>query len=335
MRQSFVDGKRISLAVRGDAAKGFRLERRSSSPGEPVSTQYLDLQDKTAAAAFIEHDPYAVQLTNDYRAVLPVEDPREQHVAHATLPEFASDCENERELLLLMRGICQALGATQCFYHWFVLDEQAIDFETHDLLVGGAPAWAQRYVHQHWHLNDPAAAHARDEARPLRGSSLVSLPASHWLRQQAQAHGMRSNVFFPAHRRDDPMFGLLHVSTPLPPPQGEEPLWRHRRTFTGLADELLDWRVTRVRQELARRLSLSYTEVLALRLIERGGSARHVAEELKIGERAVYQLFLTINRKMDSRHIKSSASKAKRYGLLREAVFIFEQESSTLMTQMI
>lgn len=335
MRQSFVDGKRISLAVRGNATRGFRLERRSASPGEPVSTQYLDLQDSTAVAAFIEHDPYAPQLTNDYRAVLPLEAPQQQHPALGPQPEFASDCENERELLLLMRGICEALGASQCFYHWFVLDEQSIDFETHDLLVGGAPAWSQRYVHQHWYLNDPAAAHARDETRPLRGSALTSLPTSHWLRQQAQTHGMGSHVFFPAHRRDDPMFGLLHVSTPLAPPQGEDPLWRHRRTLTGLADELLDWRVTRVRQALARRLSLSSTEVQALRLIESGGSARHVAEELKIGERAVYQLFLTINRKMDSRHIRSSASKAKRYGLLREAVFMFEQNSSALMTQMI
>ena len=90
VRQSFVDGKRISLAVRGNATRGFRLERRSASPGEPVSTQYLDLQDSTAVAAFIEHDPYAPQLTNDYRAVLPLEAPQQQHPALGPQPEFAT-----------------------------------------------------------------------------------------------------------------------------------------------------------------------------------------------------------------------------------------------------
>lgn len=320
VRHCVVDSKRISLGVRGDAALGYGLERRCQSPGEPVSVQHVDLQESVTVAAFMEHDPYAHQLGNVYRAVLGALDHREYRPMEAARPRWASECENERMLLTLMRSICEASGATNCFYHWFVLDEQTGDFESHHLLVGGAPAWAQRYVHRHWYLNDPAVAHARDSTEPLRGSALVSLPADHWLNQQAHDHGLCSNVFFPAHRRDDTMFGLLHVSAPLPAPQGEEPLWQDHRLLRGLANELLEWRVMQLRQKLSREFSLSYAEVQALRLVAHGGSARNVAEELKIGERAVYQVFTAINRKMNSKHIKSSASKAKQWRLLGEGL---------------
>ncbi|WP_038753881.1 autoinducer binding domain-containing protein [Burkholderia sp. ABCPW 111] len=353
-RDGIVDGKRISLGVRGDALRGFVLERRCKSPGEPVSTQRVGLRDPAAVAAFVEHDPYAAQLGIDYRALLDVHRgadaaaPHGAHAAHdvrharaandaldasrtsertgaaaaaaapATQPEFAAECEHDGALLALMRRICASCGATQCFYHWFVVDEETDEFSTHDLLIGGAPAWAQRYVHQHWYLNDPAVAHARDNTQPLRGSTLAELPPDHWLNHYAQTQGLGSNVFFPAHRRDVSTFGLLHVATPLPAPQGEDMPWRNRRLLRGLANEMLEWRVVRRRRELAQELSLAAQDVLALRLVARGGGARHVAEELRLDERAVYQLFTAINRKMDSKHIKSSATKAKRLGLLAE-----------------
>ncbi|MBA3772355.1 MAG: autoinducer binding domain-containing protein [Ramlibacter sp.] len=320
VRHCVVDGKRISLSVRGNDKRGFRLERRCRSPGEPVSIQHLDLRDSGQVAEFIEHDPYADELGIEYRCVLGALGNRDAG-ANVPRPEFAFECENEGELAALMRSVCEACGATHCFYHWFVVDEQEeAEFESHHLLVGGPPAWAQRYVHQHRYLNDPAVAHAREDSQPLRGSALVSLAPEHWLNQDGRSHGLCSNVFLPAHRRDNSAFGLLHVSAPLAAPQGEEALWAHRRLLRGLADELLEWRVMRLRQELARELSLTYPEVLALRLVASGGSARHVAEELNLGEREIYQLFIAINRKMNSKHIKSSANKAKQYGLLAEAV---------------
>ncbi|AJX85568.1 autoinducer binding domain-containing protein [Burkholderia pseudomallei] len=360
-RVGIVDGKRISLGVQGDALRGFVLERRCKSPGEPVSTQRVGLRDPAAVAAFVEHDPYVVQLGIDYRALLDVHRAADDAGSHGAFavhdaryarpaseaggafrpaehagaapaasgvttasaasvaqPEFAVECEHDGALLALMRRICASCGATQCFYHWFVVDEDTGEFTAHDLLIGGAPAWAQRYVHQHWYLNDPAVAHARDNTQPLRGSALAELRSDHWLNHYAQTQGLGSNVFFPAHRRDVSTFGLLHVAAPLPAPHGEDALWRNRRVLRGLANEMLEWRVVRRRRELAQELSLAAQDVLALRLVARGGGARHVAEELRLDERAVYQLFTAINRKMDSKHIKSSATKAKRLGLLAE-----------------
>ncbi len=314
IRHGVVEGRRISLAVRGESSRGFLLERRSRGEGEPLSTQRIGACDAAAIAAFVEHDPYRLQLVNEYRAVLAALDPYPASAVRSAPPRFASECDDEGLLIDLMRRVCATYGATHCFFHLFFVDEDSGDVAAHDLLVGGAPAWAQRYVHEHWHINDPAAAHARDDTWPLRAASLSALPFDHWLKRQAPAHGLNGSVFFPAHRRDVPAFGVLHVDAP----QGDETLWQNRRLLRGLADELLEWQVTQRRRQLAGSLSLGAQEVLALSLVARGGGARHVAEELMLGERAVYQLFTAINRKMNCEHIKISANKARHLGLLSE-----------------
>ncbi|MCM2494311.1 helix-turn-helix transcriptional regulator [Burkholderia glumae] len=326
VRHGVTDGKQIALVARGSPRHGFVLERHRRAPGEPHSIQRINAGDRAALAAFVAHDPYAAQLGDEYRAVLDAlaaAEPAEGSgvaapaAAHAPerLPAYASECENDAELIALMRRITGACGAVQCFYHWFMYDERSGEVSAHQLLIGGDPAWAQRYVDRHWYLNDPAVAHAQDDTRPLRGSSLA-MPPGHWLNRQGPLHGMRSHQFHPAHRRDVATVGVLHVSTAAEPPGGEEALWAHRRPLRGLANELLEWQVLRRRRELAATLSLEARELRALRLVARGGSARHVAAELGVTERAVYQLFTAINRKLDSEHIKVSANKARQLGLL-------------------
>ncbi|WP_186162528.1 helix-turn-helix transcriptional regulator [Burkholderia gladioli] len=318
IRHGVVGGVRLSLVARGDAERGFVFERHRRAPGEPVSIQRLDAGERAALAAFVAHDPFAAPLANEYRAVL---DALETGLARAGAaprldePAYASECESDAELIALMRRVTAACDAAQCFFHWFVFDEPSGEPAVHHLLVGGDPAWAQRYTGGHWYLNDPALAAAREDTRPMRGSALA-LPAGHWLPRHGAAHGMGSHQFHPAHRRDVATVGVLHVSTPHPPPAGEDRLWAHRRQLRGLANELLEWQVLRRRRELADTLALEPREVQALRLVARGGNARHVAEELGVGERAVYQLFSAINRKLDTEHIRVSANKARQLGLL-------------------
>ncbi|AOJ73057.1 MULTISPECIES: helix-turn-helix transcriptional regulator [Burkholderia] len=318
-RNGVVGDKQISLRICGDAAQGYLLERHHAAPRQPSFVQRLDLFDGATVTSFIEHDPYSVELESLYRAVVGVpENTVESTEYKAIQPEFASECVSESGLLTVMRNTAAECGATNCFYHYFRIDEKTGNLKNHELLIGGTPVWAHRYVHRHWYLNDPAIAHARNDTRPLRASTLATLPSDHWLNQQTQLLGLASNVFFPAHRRDDDTIGLLHVSSSLPPAQGEEIIWRNRRTLRGLATEMLEWKVTAQRQMLAREMSLSRRELVALRLVGRGGNARHVAEELQLDEHAVYQLFTSINKKMNSSHIKTSANKAKQLGFLAE-----------------
>ncbi|ARK93203.1 autoinducer binding domain-containing protein [Burkholderia pseudomallei] len=318
-RSGVVGDRRISLRVCGEATQGYLLERYHAAPGEPSFVQRVNLFDDATIASFVEHDPYSAELESLYRAVIDVPKKALKFSGRETIqPEFASECVSESGLLTVMRNTILECGATNCFYHYFRIDEKTGNLKNHELLIGGTPVWSHRYVHRHWYLNDPAMAHARNDTRPLRASTLAPLPHDHWLNQQAQFLGLTSNVFFPAHRRDDDTIGLLHVSSSLPAAQGEEIIWRNRRTLRGLATEMLEWKVTAQRNTLAREMSLSHHELVALRLVGRGANARHVAEELKLQEHAVYQLFTSINKKMNSSHIRTSANKAKQFGFLAE-----------------
>ncbi|NIF74949.1 beta-lactamase family protein [Burkholderia sp. Ap-962] len=95
---------------------------------------------------------------------------------------------------------------------------------------------------------------------------------------------------------------------------------RHGEILYRRAQGLADREAGRpMREDTLFRLASVTKPIVALavlRLVARGGNARHVAEELGVGERAVYQLFSAINRKLDSEHIRVSADKARQLGLL-------------------
>lgn len=66
-------------------------------------------------------------------------------------------------------------------------------------------------------------------------------------------------------------------------------------------------------------MSLNHRELVALRLVDRGGNARHVAEELKLEEHAVYQLFTSINKKMNSGTSRRARKKRSSSAFWRKA----------------
>ena len=89
-----------------------------------------------------------------------------------------------------------------------------------------------------------------------------------------------------------------------------------RSFLRALAADLLDWRMMRQQIGLIRQFDLTREYLTILWVIDRGGEAQHVASELDISIGAVYRLFRKINEKMDCRHIRASAHKAKQLGLL-------------------
>lgn len=317
-RNCVVGTKRISLKVLGGAAQGFSLERHCSAPHEPTFIHRLNYEDATTIESFIKSDPYSMELRLHYRSILNIPDCTQ--AIRSASPSFSSDCSSESDLLTLIRRVCSEHGAATFFYHWLKFDNKTGDLDHHELLIGGAPAWAHRYVHQHWYLSDPIIEHARHDTRPVRLSALASSRGDHWLHHESKSLGLLSNVFFPAHRRNDDTLGVLHVSSPVAPPKGEGALWESRRIFRGFANEILEWKIIREYKTLAREINLNQHEVAALQLVVRGGNARHVAEELALQERDVHQLYSAINRKMNSTHIKISANKARRYGFLNSII---------------
>lgn len=314
-RRRTIGMRRISVSLVGTKAHGYLFERREDSPSRPISSMYVDPSDAVLMSEFIRADPLSIHLKDLYDGLWERIKRGEPSSKCAASQNFSSDCASELELMRLLANASRQYGAEFYFYHRFAVNDRTREIERHAILIGGSARWAHRYVENHWYLNDPILAHSLVETRPLRGSSVRGLSAGHWLLQQTAQYGVASNVFFPAHGRADGTIGLLHVGTSEAAPRGEEMLWHNRRVLRGLAAEIMDWYVERERREALGAWALTDAQLAALRLVARGGSARHVARELGMDERAVYRLFAKINHTMDCAHIKISANKAMKFGL--------------------
>lgn len=318
-RHVTIEQTQITFRLRRMHGAGFVLERESSSPHGFATTQLVPFGENQVTRTFIDGDPYSEKLQGAYHLLL---NEAVRHGAHSapaytSLPTNIAEASNEAQLFELVHRACAAAGADNWFYYWFTLDASEHDIVRQDILVGGNGAWPQLYTFRHGYLADPAVAYARADASPARRSSLYRLlPRDHWLNVDASAYEIQDGVFFPAHHRTRSTFGLLHVSTSVRDAKGEERLWGNRSFLRALAADLLDWRMMRQQIGLIRQFDLTREYLTILWVIDRGGEAQHVASELDISIGAVYRLFRKINEKMDCRHIRASAHKAKQLGLL-------------------
>lgn len=302
---------RLEVKLTRGSVSGDIVERKLFRDDE-VSTQYICIGDDANLKEFINGDPLVDVV--DYRRILA--DASEQVMSPDASPAGIEDCRNEADLLALIKRIGYKAGASHCFYHWFTADEQTAAIRTHDLLVGGSGAWAQRYVRYSRHLGDPAVEHARRNSAPLRDSGISTLSDNHWFHRESELLGIKSHIFFPAHRRSHTMFGMLHIGVCQSSPDGDSLPWENRNTLRALAGDLLDWRIERHIRNLILDLGLTPTELTALRLTAHGGTARHVGEHLGLDERVIYALFQGIDRKMGCRNIRASTKKAAHLGIL-------------------
>ncbi len=318
-RHVMIEQTRITFRLRRAPSAGFVLERESINSQGSATIQFVPFGENPVTRTFIDGDPYTEKLQGAYHLLLNEAERQSVHgasVGGARLANIA-DASNEAQLFEPVHRACAAAGAENWFYYWFTLDANEHDIVRQDILVGGNGAWPQLYTFRHGYLSDPAVAYARADASPARRSQLYRLlPRDHWLNVDASAYEIQAGVFFPAHHRTRSTFGLLHVSTSLREAGAEERLWENRPLLRALAADLLDWRMMRQQSGLIRQFDLTQEYLTILWVIDRGGEAQHVASELGISIGAAYRLFRRINEKMDCRHIRASAHKARQLGLL-------------------
>lgn len=160
--------------------------------------------------------------------------------------------------------------------------------------------------------------YARNEHFPVRGLGTFAGSGGSWLGAEAHQHGLLNHVFFPANRGggNGRVFGLLHVGSDAPAPQGEERIWQGQRELRGLAEELLDWPSIRFSRTATLQYGLSDSERIILEWIRRGGDARHAAADLSVTQRQVYRLYKSIKKKLGLDDIRACARMAADVGLL-------------------
>ncbi|MEQ5840620.1 autoinducer binding domain-containing protein [Paraburkholderia acidicola] len=308
----------IELSLLDCGASGFLLQRRHVRFDGSLAIQKIDATDGLRLDEFIEGDPHYDALTSAYRLLVSrLNEVKQNPTAANPLTGNVTDCQNELEVLRLMRQVCEGVGGTSCVYHWVRAPDDARRdgpvYDTHVVLASCPPAWIQAYERRM--AADPVMEYARDNNAPLRGFRQLNISDSAWLAGEAQLYGLRSNVFFPARRRDGELFGLLHVSSGDPAPEGEERLWQNQRVLRGLAEEMLDWPAIQYRRAAAQQYQLSETERAVLRWLHRGGDAAHAAADLHLTPKQVYRIYKAVKIKMGRDDIRACTRMAAEAGL--------------------
>jgi DNA-binding CsgD family transcriptional regulator len=220
------------------------------------------------------------------------------------------------EAMELLGTTARCLGATAAAFVSYV--EEPAGMRSYGLLLACDPLWPEDFGAEGWHSDDPWLRHASRRAEPAFASEIA-----------LDGHAERSFVESAARR------GFAHaliVPAPMPPSAARvgalylgfdsrdslEALGTgpDRPVMRGLAMELHDWWLGRMRAERLERWQLSDTEVDLLRREAAGQGSKAIANALDTEATAVDCRFQRIIAKMDTTTRRESARLAALYGVI-------------------
>ncbi|MCI0151813.1 LuxR family transcriptional regulator [Paraburkholderia sediminicola] len=316
--------ERVELSLSQDST----LTRRLIRSDDASFSQIVAIDSIDDLSDFATADPYETRLQGSYDrirqkclAAMGCDRMRQIETGDPiSLIGELSMCETEGALLSKVRTIVAGLGGMQFTYQWIRFNganpATGDSVETR-YLVGCRPAWTQQYIARLWYMNDPYVTYARTNVAPALASHVNVHRVDHWLVTEARMHGFVSGIVAPAHIHGHGLVGLLHVSNSIRVPAGESVLWDNRVLFRAMSSELLDWRVSQVRQDALAKYELSEQETHILRMLRDGASASHVAEQLGMSKHTVYKtIYQRITRKTGATRITDAVEKAAAHGLL-------------------
>ncbi|REE06542.1 DNA-binding CsgD family transcriptional regulator [Paraburkholderia sp. BL27I4N3] len=314
----------VELSLSQDSILTRRLIR---SDGASFS-QIVAIDRMDDLSDFATADPYQTRLEGSYdrirqKCVAAMGSERMKEVKTGDPVRLIGEismCATEGALLSKVRTIIASLGGMQFTYQWIRFNganPSTGDSVESRYLVGCRPAWTQQYIARLWYMNDPYVTYARKNVAPALASHVNVHRTDHWLVTEARMHGFASGIVAPAHIHGHGLVGLLHVSNSIRAPDGEGVLWDNRVLFRAISSELLDWRVSQVRQNALVKYELSEQETEILRMLRDGASASHVADQLGMSKHTVYKtIYQRITRKTGATRITDAVEKAAAHGLL-------------------
>lgn len=295
------------------------LEYQVTQPDKVVLSQAMNLENGDMLAEFMAADPYGDRLRGQYYALAQVYSEATQSGRRAeetARADFGIEAwTNEADLSSRIRSVVKRFGGEDFLFRWLRLDDKTNDIVEHRSLLGCHPGWIHRYMHRLWYLNDPYVEYAKRHTLPATGSQLQVGGDDHWTRRDAIEYGFRHVALFPAHSRTG-LIGMLQVTSAQASLVNAMLAGEMRMYLRQLVVELLDWRITKLRESAASRYGLDARDLSVLRTLKAGGTAPNVAASLGLSSRAVYGLFADINGKVGTAHITKAVAVAAASGLL-------------------
>lgn len=223
---------------------------------------------------------------------------------------------DEMEAVTLLAKAAQYLGAEAAAFVSFVRDDGS--HESYRFLLACDPVWCHEYEKHAWYANDPWLMYALNHSEPARASDIpLSSKQQRAVYALASQFGFRSAAIVPAPSSGAlSRVGVLCLGSNTPQFFEGEGFVNLKVAARGLAMELHEWWIQRIKRELIRNARLTDEDLALLKQERLGRGTKTIAAQLNTSPTAIDCRFQRVNQKLGVPNRKAAAMLAAEYGLI-------------------
>jgi DNA-binding CsgD family transcriptional regulator len=227
-----------------------------------------------------------------------------------------AEASDEPSVVDLLGKAARQLGADAAAFVSFIRDDGA--HESYRFMLACDPVWCHEYQRRGWYAQDPWLQYALNHTEPALASSIpVGSAKQRELSELAKSFGFASTVIVPA-----PSAGALSRVGVLCLGCAEEGYFEGegfaplKVAARGLAMELHEWWIARIKGELIANAGVTDDDLELLHHERMGHSTKTIALACDASPSAIDCRFQRLNRKLGVPNRKAAATLAAEYGLI-------------------
>lgn len=223
---------------------------------------------------------------------------------------------DEAEAVALLMEAADRIGADCAAFGSFIRDDPS--HESYRFLLACDPVWCLEYGRRAWYAHDPWLNYALRHSEPARASEIpIATSEERAIVQLAEEFGLRSAVIVPAPTSGGlTRIGALCLGSEQEGFFENEGFVAVKIAARGLAMELNEWWIDRIKRELRAAARITEEELVLLRHERLGHGSKRIATELGISASCVDSRFQRLNAKLGVANRKEAAALAAEYGLI-------------------
>jgi hypothetical protein len=223
---------------------------------------------------------------------------------------------DEPELIQLLRLAIERLGAEAATFTSLIRDD--LTLVSYRTILACDPRWGTEYARNVWCRDDPWLQHARQSSEPIRACDLkLSVASQRRMVEAAAEYGFRSALIVPAPSAvGDSRVGVLCIGTSTADFFDVEGCVYVKALVRGLAMELHEWWLCRLRDELVTRARITEDDLELLRHEAQGHGSKLIASALRTEAKTIDCRFQRLNYRLGVANRRDAVRLGRVYGLI-------------------
>lgn len=223
---------------------------------------------------------------------------------------------DQAQAVELLHEAALRMGAERAIFASFIRDDESC--RSYRLLLACDPAWLTEYERHGRYDDDPWLAYAQQYSVPVRSSQIpIRTEAERAAVALAAKFGFSSAVIVPTPSVAGlSRTGVLCLGSSQPDYFDDEGFVTLRVVARGVAMELHEWWMGRIRDELIASACIAPEDIVLLRHERKGMSTKAIARALNWSTSAVDSRFHRMNARLGVTSRRAAARLAAEYGLI-------------------